>query len=38
MLKMLFFDYRDFEIVEGFTWRLWPPQRFEGNPNPCFLD
>ena len=32
MLKMLFFDYRDFEIVEGFTRVLQPPDKSERNP------
>jgi len=32
MLKTLFFDYRDFEIVDGFVRRLEPPCKFEGNP------
>jgi len=32
MLKMLFLDYRDFEIVDGFTRKLEPPKKFEGNP------
>lgn len=32
MVKMLFFDYRDFEIVDGFVRKLEPLRRFEGNP------
>ena len=32
MIKMLFLDYRDYEIVEGFRRELSPPIKFEGNP------
>ena len=32
MIKMLFFDYRDYEIVDGFRRELSPPSKFEGNP------
>lgn len=32
MLKMFFFDYRDYEIVDGFTRQLEPPKKHEGNP------
>ena len=32
MLKMLFFDYRDFEIVDGFTRTVQPPRKSPRNP------
>lgn len=32
MMKFLFFDYRDYEAVEGFARRLEPPQKHPGNP------
>jgi hypothetical protein len=32
MMKLLFFDYRDYESIEGFVRRLEPPRRYPGNP------
>ena len=32
MLKMLFLDYRDFELVDGFVRSLEPPIKYGGNP------
>jgi hypothetical protein len=32
MIKFLFFDYRDFEIVDGFHRQLEPPTKYPSNP------
>jgi hypothetical protein len=32
MIKWLFFDYQELEVVRGFTRRLNPPQKHPGNP------
>lgn len=32
MIKFLFFDYRDYEIVDGFCRRLYPPTKHPANP------
>lgn len=32
MVKLLFLDYRDHEIVKGFVRRLTPPRKHRGNP------
>jgi len=32
VIKMLFFDYRDFEIVDGLERKIEPPRKHRGNP------
>ena len=32
MIKMMFFDYRDDEVVDGFSRQLKPPIKHAGNP------
>lgn len=32
MIKFLFFDYRDYELVEGFERQLESPQKYQDNP------